>query len=829
VNASVVVHRSFIKSLFEGGLIMWRKVTILIVIGSMLVFSSGAQAGRDVTGPLDFVVGVPDDGDWPPNELPRFAVDDQVLTKYLHFKGGNVASGIRVTPAAGPTVVNGLTFTSANDARHRNPTSYELSGSNASIDGPYTLIAKGPIVDFTSATWPFRTKTTTPIQFANTVSYKHYQLLFPTIFDRANEPYMQIAEIELLTPVFKATGPVPANGAAYSETWANLTWTPGETAASHDVYFGDNFADVNDGTGGTFRGNQILALSYAIVGLPGFPFPDGLTLGTTYYWRIDQVEANGTTKHRGDVWTFTLPPKTAWNPSPRNGAKFVSVDADLSWSAGSGARLHYVYFGDNLDTVSNATGGAPQPATTYTLATLQPGKTYYWRVDEFDIVATHKGDVWSFTTAGPGGGILGEYFNNTNVSGTPALTRIDPQVNFSWGGGNPGAPLPDNGWSARWTADLDIVFDDTYIFSVNSEGGTRLWIDDKLVVNAWVSWVPTKYASLPIPLKAGIHSLRLEFADWDRNAQQQLSWATPAMADQLIPAGPLQPPALARRPSPLDGSAGVNLMSVPTWKPGYLAVSHEVFFGTDAQAVANATATSPEYKGTKALGAESLDVGKLAFDTTYFWRVDEVNNANPNSPWTGNVWSFWTGNFLVVDDLESYNDIDPPDPASNRIFDKWVDGFATPTTNGAVVGNNLPPYAEVGVLHGGAQSMPYSYDNNLKTSEATLTLVYPRDWTEQGVTRLSLWFQGASTNSAERVFVALNGTAVVYHDNPAATQSKGWNEWVIDLQAFASQGVNLASVNTVTIGVGTKNAPAAGGTGKMYLDDIRLYGPVTAP
>ncbi|MFH1715762.1 MAG: hypothetical protein ABIF19_00290 [Planctomycetota bacterium] len=119
--------------------------------------------------------------------------------------------------------------------------------------------------------------------------------------------------------------------------------------------------------------------------------------------------------------------------------------------------------------------------------------------------------------------------------------------------------------------------------------------------------------------------------------------------------------------------------------------------------------------------------------------------------------------------------------------------------------------------------MPYAYDNNLRTSEATLTLVYPRDWTAEGVAKLSLWFRGAPANSAERIYVALNGTAVVYHDDPAATQQTGWNEWVIDLQAVADQGVNLANVNTITLGIGTKNSPVAGGAGTMYFDDIRLY------
>ncbi|MHC4626818.1 MAG: hypothetical protein ACYTDV_07535, partial [Planctomycetota bacterium] len=87
----------------------------------------------------------------------------------------------------------------------------------------------------------------------------------------------------------------------------------------------------------------------------------------------------------------------------------------------------------------------------------------------------------------------------------------------------------------------------------------------------------------------------------------------------------------------------------------------------------------------------------------------------------GLAWSFTIADFITVDDFESYNDIEPPDPASNRIFDKWIDGFGT-TTNGALVGNDMPPYAERTIVHGGEQSLIYSYDNNLKTSEATLTL-----------------------------------------------------------------------------------------------------------
>ena len=121
--------------------------------------------------------------------------------------------------------------------------------------------------------------------------------------------------------------------------------------------------------------------------------------------------------------------------------------------------------------------------------------------------------------------------------------------------------------------------------------------------------------------------------------------------------------------------------------------------------------------------------------------------------------------------------------------------------------------------------MPLYYDNSVGYSEATLTLTYPRDWTENGVSTLTIWFRGDSANAAETLYVALNGNAVVNHDNPDAAQITTWTRWNIDLQAFADQGVNLANVNTIALGLGNKNNPQAGGSGTMYFDDIRLYPP----
>jgi hypothetical protein len=103
-----------------------------------------------------------------------------------------------------------------------------------------------------------------------------------------------------------AYNPNPANGAVHSDTWANLSWNEGVRAASYDVYFGGNLGDVQEGTAEVFRGNQ--TATYFIVGFVGFPYPNGLVPGTTYFWRIDDVGSDGAVIHKGSIWRFTVSP-----------------------------------------------------------------------------------------------------------------------------------------------------------------------------------------------------------------------------------------------------------------------------------------------------------------------------------------------------------------------------------------------------------------------------------------------------------------------------------------------------------------------------------------
>ncbi|MFH1717076.1 MAG: LamG domain-containing protein, partial [Planctomycetota bacterium] len=167
-----------------------------------------------------------------------------------------------------------------------------------------------------------------------------------------------------------ARGPNPVDGAMLGDTWVTLSWRPGDFAVSHDVYLGGNFDDVNNGTGDSFQGNQ--SSTMFIAGFPGFAYPEGLVPGTTYYWRIDEVnDAEPNSPWKGNIWSFSIPPRTAYNPNPVDGAEFVAADATLSWTPGFGAKLHTVYIGTDFDSVSNAAGGFPQGTATYKPSVLE--------------------------------------------------------------------------------------------------------------------------------------------------------------------------------------------------------------------------------------------------------------------------------------------------------------------------------------------------------------------------------------------------------------------------------------------------------------------------
>jgi len=252
-------------------------------------------------------------------------------------------------------------------------------------------------------------------------------------------------------------------------------------------------------------------------------------------------------------------------------------------------------------------------------------------------------------------------------------------------------------------------------------------------------------------------------------------------------------PAQAREPQPADGATDVGVDTALGWRAGRDATSHDVYFGTDPEALPlAATVDTPSYSP-----------GALDLETTYYWKIDEVQETES---WEGSVWSFATQAYVVVDDFESYDDED------NRIYDTWIDGYEI-DDNGSTVGHLEAPFAEQTIVNSGSQSMPLFYDNTgAATSEAELALA--QDWTASGIKSLSLYFHGAVGNGGQ-LYVKINGTKVAYDGDVGDIAGATWQPWNIDLSAV---GGNLSNVTSLTIGV-----EGAGASGVVYIDDIRLY------
>jgi hypothetical protein len=208
----------------------------------------------------------------------------------------------------------------------------------------------------------------------------------------------EVGDIINLGYLASAYSPDPPDGSLYTETWANLSWTTGNLAVSHDLYLGENFEDVDAGAESVFIGNMTTTLQ--IIGFPGFPYPDGLAPGKTYYWRVDEVnEAHLDSPWRGKVWSFTIPFKTGYNPNPVDGAQFETTEVDLSWEPGMNAIMHAVYFGTDADEIANATGASGEMGIlSFDPGPLENETAYYWRVDTFNGAEWIKGPLWSFTT-----------------------------------------------------------------------------------------------------------------------------------------------------------------------------------------------------------------------------------------------------------------------------------------------------------------------------------------------------------------------------------------------------------------------------------------------
>jgi len=453
---------------------------------------------------------------------------------------------------------------------------------------------------------------------------------------------------------------------------------------------------------------------------------------------------------------------TAVNPSPAAGATDVPREVALGWNAGPYAETHDVYFGTSFDDVNAANVAnamdvlvsAGQTQTTFDPeGLLDFDRTYYWRVDEVNapsVPATHKGDIWSFTTepfaypitsltaAASSAQPDSPASRTIDGSGLNDLDQHNMELTDMWV--TPGG-LPA---SIQYTFDKEYSLLEMWVWNANSQlepymgfGARDVTVEYSTDGQTWTVLENTpQFAKAPgsTSYTAGTiidfgrvmaRYVRLTITD---------NWGTATDMAGLSEVRFYYVPVTAREPQPEDGMNGLPLETTLTWRPGREAVSHKVYFSDDKQAVAEGTASS------EIVTANSYEAGGLEYGKYYYWRVDEINDAAGIPVREGDVWTFSTIDYFVVDDFESYDDdID----AGTTIWHAWTDGVSD-RESGSQVGYDNAPFAERVIFHSGSQSMPFAYNNadSPYYSQAYREFSPPVDWTANGVTDLILYVRG---------------------------------------------------------------------------------------
>ena len=553
----------------------------------------------------------------------------------------------------------------------------------------------------------------------------------------------EVRGIMIPKPPGLASAPSPADEATDVPREVVLSWTPGESADQHDVYFGTSFDDVNAATNLDPMGAD--KVYRARQGVDSYAVGERLDFGQTYYWRVDEVNAPPTSHviFKGDVWSFTAEPFTYAveniNVTASSSSEGRAPENTVNGSGLDETGLLHGKEGDNNMWLSDVTG--PQPS---------------WIEFEFDkVYKLHEMWVWNY---------------NEFMEPLLGLGFKDVSIEYSVDG-NDYTPLGTTHEFAQGPGTADYAHNTTVDFG----GLTAKYV--RLTANSnWKGLLP----------QYGLSEVRF-----------------------------LHIPLRAREPSPDSGATDVDVDVTLGFRAGREAAQHDVYFGTDEQAVIDGNVPVTTVPETN-YGPLSLDLAQ-----TYYWKVNEVNMAETPTVLEGDLWNFMTSEFLVVDDFESYNDLDPDDPESNRIFNAWKDGFEQPA-NGSIVGYPAAPFAEQSIVHSGGQSMPLFYDNTgaARYSEAELTLSPAQDWTKSGITALSLWFSGEPNNVPDQMYVKINGSKVAYDGDAGNLTLRPWQPWNIDL---GSSGIDLQNVTKFSIGFGDETSMTPGGSGVAYVDDIRLY------
>jgi hypothetical protein len=620
----------------------------------------------------------------------------------------------------------------------------------------------------------------------------------------------------------KAHSPEPRDGEQMLDLEQIVSWSAGCWAASHDVYFGTDFNDVSDGATVAYQGNQ---------GVEDADFdphdwdPCGLDYSTWYYWRIDEV--NGPNTWPGNVWSF----KTEgfiFDPNLRVWYKFDETEGDRA--ADSSGREHY----------GDLAGGPVWDANGYNDGCLSFDEDGHVVVPtpvlgEIDKQITIC--VWLNNSVSgshenvviAAGADWEDYYLRVAVpdDSTDVYWRAGGEANdvFEWNGGNPAV------WEGSWNhfgfvKDEDAGTMEIYLNGVKASGfagassGTLARIRDRRI---------------------RIGAETDETGDYRGRVDDLMVYDRALSADEIagiFRGGDL---GIAWGPDPYDGQADVARDANLVWRPGDYAAQHKAYFGMsweDVNSMSDPCATTTP-------GNENYNPGILELETSYYWRIDEVNGPNT---WKGPVWSFTVADFLILDDFEQY-DLD-----QKRVQYTWYDQYSQEwgEATGAWLELARPPKP----VHLGDQAVSYTYDTDdpwadFYYAEAWLPLEEiggQQDWTDAGVTVLRLFFYGDSGNDAtdaEQMYVGVDDTfgtyaEMRYGDNAGEALSdllvEEWQSWDIPYSYFSdgnfaavADDVDFSSIANLYIGFGDKRNPVAAGKGVVYFDDIRLSLPICIP
>jgi len=510
-------------------------------------------------------------------------------------------------------------------------------------------------------------------------------------------------------------------------------------------------------------------------------------------------------------------------PNPRDAEENVLPGLEtLSWSSGSSAVSHDVYFGESFEDVNTAATNSPsfkgnQIETTYPIVDrLELGNTYYWRIDEVNDLepdSPWKGSVWSFTLETVGTTLTADLITATASSSTNDTQVPNKTID---GSGLLENDVHTNLLDDMWLSSLgdtdpwiQYEFDKPYklyqilVWNHNSplEPSYGLGVQD---VNVVYSLDGTNWTDIGTPQviaqaigtsENGINST-IDMGNVYAKYVKLLikSNRNPFGAPQygLSEVRFLYIPTWARELEPADATEDLDPIVSLSWRAGREAAQHQVYLGTDPNNLSlEGSTTEP-----------SLDV-YVALSSTYYWQVIEVNEVEDPCAWATDIQSFSTADFIMIDDMETYRD-----SQGFWIWESWDDGVGDPPGNGSVVGNGDLP--EMEIVFEGSQSMPMRYNG---ASEATHALTWT-DWTAGSVQSLRLTFSGESNDTGSGLYVRLNDGQPVYYMDDGGLRSSQWTQWDMPLSSFSD--VDLTNVTSLTIGV-------TSGQGKLYVDAVGLY------